>query len=68
MNMTDFTRTPIYRALEMVRMEAKRFGVTIVGSEIVGLVPMEALMDTALYYMGLEDFSLQQILENRIIE
>jgi glutamate formiminotransferase len=68
MNMTDFTKSPLYRALELVRLEAKRYGVTVAGSEIVGLVPMEALMDTAVYYMGLEDFSLQQILENRIIE
>ena len=53
-NMTDYTRTALYRAFELVRIEARRYGVTIVGSEIIGLVPMEALIDTASYYLGLE--------------
>ncbi len=68
MNLTDFTKTAIYRAHEMVRMEAQRYGVTVVGAEIVGLVPMEALIDTASYYLGLENFSMQQVLESRIME
>lgn len=67
-NMTDYTRTALYRAFELVRIEARRYGVPVVGSEIVGLVPMEALIDTASYYLGLEDFSLNQILEARIME
>ena len=46
-NMTDYTRTALYRAFELVRVEARRYGVSIVGSEIIGLVPMEALIDTA---------------------
>lgn len=50
MNLTDYSKTAIYRAFEMVRFEAKRYGVSIIGSEIVGLVPMEALIDTASYY------------------
>ncbi|MBN2125130.1 MAG: glutamate formimidoyltransferase [Deltaproteobacteria bacterium] len=68
MNMTDFTRTALYRAFELVRIEARRYGVNVVGSEIVGLVPMEALVDTAAYYLGLEDFSLDQVLESRLVE
>lgn len=67
-NMTDYTRTALYRAFELVRIEAKRYGVSIVGSEIIGLVPMEALIDTASYYLGLENFSMQQVLESRIME
>lgn len=67
-NMTDYTRTALYRAFELVRIEARRYGVTIIGSEIVGLVPMEALIDTASYYLGLENFSMQQVLELRIME
>lgn len=67
-NMTDYTRTALYRAFELVRIEARRYGVTIIGSEIVGLVPMEALIDTASYYLGLENFSMQQVLESRIME
>ncbi|MGN0035960.1 MAG: glutamate formimidoyltransferase [Bacteroidaceae bacterium] len=67
-NMTDYTRTALYRAMEMVRFEARRYGVSVVGSEIIGLVPMEALIDTASYYLGLENFSMQQVLEARIME
>ena len=67
-NMTDYSKTALYRAFELVRIEARRYGVTIVGSEIIGLVPMEALIDTAAYYLGLENFSMQQVLEARIME
>ena len=67
-NMTDYTRTALYRAFELVRVEARRYGVHIVGSEIIGLVPMEALIDTASYYLGLENFSMRQVLEARIME
>ena len=65
-NMTDYTRTSLYRAFELVRGEARRYGVSIVGSEIIGLVPMEALIDTASYYLGLENFSMEQVLEARM--
>lgn len=68
MNMTDYTQTPLYRAFELVRIEARRYGVNVVGSEVVGLVPMEAIVDTAAYYMGLENFSTEQVLETRIME
>ncbi|WP_168190115.1 glutamate formimidoyltransferase [Caloramator sp. E03] len=68
MNMTDYTKTALYRAFELIKIEAKRFGVSVVGSEIIGLVPMEALIDTAVYYLGVEDFSMEQILETRIME
>ena len=67
-NMTDYTRTALYRAFELTRVEARRYGVSIVGSEIIGIVPMEALIDTASYYLGLENFSMQQVLEARIME
>jgi glutamate formiminotransferase len=68
MNMTDFTKTPLYRVVELIRIEAKQYGVNVVGSEIVGLVPMGALIDAASYYMGLENFSIEQVLEARIME
>lgn len=68
MNMTDYTKTALYRVFELIRIEARRYGVNIVGSEIIGLVPMEALIDTAAYYLGLEDFSMEQVLEYRIYD
>lgn len=67
-NMTDYTRTALYRAFELVKVEARRYGVPVVGSEIIGLVPMEALIDTASYYLGLENFTMNQVLEARIME
>jgi len=68
MNMTDFTKTPLYRSFELIKIEAKRFGVNIIGSEVIGLVPMEALVKTAEYYLGVEHFSMNQVLETRIME
>jgi glutamate formiminotransferase len=66
MNLTDYTKTSIYRVFETVKMEAARYGVNIVGSEIIGLVPMQALVDTADYYLRLENFSMNQVLETRL--
>ncbi len=68
MNLTDYTKTAIYRAHELVRIEARRYGVEIVGAEIIGLVPLAALVDTAEYYLGLEGFSINQVLETRMME
>lgn len=68
MNLTDYTRTAIYQAHEMVRMEAQRYGVPVVGGEVIGLVPMAALVDSAAYYLGLENFSISQVLEAKLME
>jgi glutamate formiminotransferase / 5-formyltetrahydrofolate cyclo-ligase len=68
MNMTDFTKTALYRSMELIRIEARRYGVNVVGSEIIGLVPMAALMDCAVYYLGVENFSMEQVLESRLME
>ena len=66
MNLTDFTKTAIYQAQEMVRMEANRYGVPVVGAEIIGLVPMEALAESAAYYLGIENFSMSKVLEHNL--
>jgi glutamate formiminotransferase len=68
MNMTDYTKTALYRAYELIKIEARRFGVHPIGSEIIGTIPMEALIDTAVYYLGIENFTLDQILETRLME
>ena len=65
-NMTDYTKTAVYRIFEMAKMEARRYGVNILGSEVVGLIPMQALIDCAEYYLQLEGFSGEQVLENRL--
>lgn len=66
MNLTDYSKTSIYRVFETIKMEAERYGVQVVGSEIVGLVPLKAIVDTADYYLRLENFSIDQVLETRI--
>ena len=67
-NMTDFKRTPLFRVFETVRSEAARYGVNVIGSEIVGLVPSEALIDAADHFLRLEGFNPSQVLERRIRE
>lgn len=66
MNLENYQTTPIYRVLETIRREAARYGVPIVGSELVGLVPQQALLDVANWYLQLEDFQATQVLENRL--
>jgi glutamate formiminotransferase len=68
MNLTDYTQTSIYSAFEMIKMEAARYGVSVVGSEIIGLIPQQALIDSAEYYLRIENLSYDTILENRILE
>jgi len=66
MNLTDYRKTPISRVMELIRREAARYGVSVVSSEIVGLVPEEAILDAALYYLQLDGFSYDRILERRL--
>jgi glutamate formiminotransferase len=66
MNLTNYQKTPVFRVFEMVKREAERHGVTILESEIVGLVPSAALLATAEYYLQIEGFSGDQVLENKL--
>jgi glutamate formiminotransferase len=67
-NMTNFLDTPLYRVLELVKTEAARFGVSVIGTEIIGLVPMKALIDCAHYYLMIEGFNGEdQVLENYLL-
>jgi len=68
MNVVDPFRTPLYRVLELVRIEAARYGVPVVGSEVVGLVPLSVILETVRYYLQLEDFRDDQVLESRLWE
>jgi len=67
MNMVNYEGTPLFRAFEMIKREAERYGVPVVGSEIVGLVPQRALNAVADFYLQLESFSEDQILEHRLV-
>jgi glutamate formiminotransferase len=65
-NMTDYEQTPLHRVFEMVRSEAARYGASIIGSEIVGLIPKRAIEMTAEFYLQFENFSPAQVFENRL--
>lgn len=67
-NMTNYKKTPLHRVFECVKSEADRHGVAIVGSEIVGLTPADALFAAAEHYLRLEGFSSDQVLETKLLE
>lgn len=67
-NMINYIKTPMYRVFEMVRFEAARYGVQITGSEIIGLLPMNAMLDAAEYYLKVENFDKEkQVMEKHLI-
>jgi glutamate formiminotransferase/formiminotetrahydrofolate cyclodeaminase len=68
MNLTNFHQTPIARVVESVRREASRYGVSILHSELVGLIPQDALIESAVWYTQLDEFKTDQILESRLYE
>lgn len=68
MNMVNYEGTPLYRVFEVIRAEAERWGVPIIGSELVGLTPAKALVDCAEYYLKIENFDYhKQVMENHLI-
>ena len=68
MNLTNFRRTPMARVVEMIRSEAVRYGVQVHHSELVGLVPNKAILDAAIWYMQMDQFEPEQVLETRLFE
>jgi glutamate formiminotransferase/formiminotetrahydrofolate cyclodeaminase len=68
MNLTDYRRTPVHRVVEMIRREAQRYGLNVVSCELVGLIPRQALVDAAEYYLQLEDFQEEMVLESHLEE
>ncbi len=68
MNLINYQKTPVFRVFETIKKEAERHGVDILDSEVIGLIPMNALVDSAEFYLRLEDFNKSQILENRLCE
>ncbi len=66
MNMTNYQQTPLFRVFETIKREAERYGVSVTSSEIIGLVPTEAIIDSADFYLQLEKFSKNQLLEEKL--
>lgn len=67
MNLTNYRQTPVFRVVELVRREAARYGVGVHHSELVGLIPQEALIDSAVWYTQLDQFEPEQLLEQRMM-
>ncbi len=67
MNLTDFHQTPIHLVVEMIRREATRYGVMISHTELVGMAPQQALLDVAVWYLQLNSFKPDLVLENRLM-
>ena len=65
-NMVNYTGTPLHRVFETVKSEAARYGVNVIGSELIGLTPMQALLDAADFYLRLENFDRKSVLEENI--
>ena len=68
MNLVNYAKTPIPRVMETVRSEARRYGVQIAGSELVGPLPMEALDEVVKYYLQAHEFKMEQIIENALLD
>lgn len=66
MNLTDYQKTPVFRVFETIKSEAERFGVNIASSEIVGLIPFDAATDVVNFYLRLDGFTNEKVLEERL--
>lgn len=68
MNMTNYKKSPLFRVFETIKREAERYGVPVVGTEIIGMVPMQAMLEVAQFYLQLDDFDMNRIIESKILE
>lgn len=68
MNLVDYEKNSLYRVLETIRMEAKRWGVGVVETEVYGMIPVNAILESAAYYLQIADFDPEQVLELRLLE
>ncbi len=68
MNIVDYDKTAVYRALEFIRNEAMRWGVTVNGTEVYGMIPAAAILESAAWYMQIDDFDPNQVLELKLLE
>ena len=67
MNLTNYTKTPLPRVLETIRIEAARYGVSIAGTEIIGAIPLGAFEEIVKHYLQTHDFELSQVIEYSLL-
>jgi glutamate formiminotransferase len=63
MNFLDYTKTPLFRVVETIRREAARYGVPIIQTELIGLAPADAFIDSAQWYMQVDNLKNSQIID-----
>lgn len=68
MNLVDYEKNSLYRVLETIRMEAKRWGVDVIETEVYGMIPVNAILESAAYYLQIAGFDPEQVLELRLLE
>lgn len=68
MNMTNYKRSPLYRVFETIKSEAERYGVSVVGSEIIGMMPMDVMIQTCNFYLRIDNFSGDKVIENKLLD
>ncbi len=68
MNMTNYKKSPLYRVFETIKLEAERYGVPVVGSEIIGMMPMDVMIQTCNFYLRIDNFSGDKVIENKLLD
>jgi glutamate formiminotransferase len=68
MNLTNYKKSPIFRVFETIKREAARYGVNVVESEIIGMVPLKAILDTFMWYLQVNDFDINRVIEYKILD
>ena len=68
MNLTNYKKSPIFRVFETIKREAARYGVNVVESEIIGMVPLQAVLDSFMWYLQVNDFDISRVIEYKLLE
>ncbi len=68
MNLTNYKKSPMFRVFETIKREAARYGVNVVESEIIGMVPLQAVLDTFMWYLQVNDFDISRVIEYKILD
>jgi len=68
MNLTNFKKSTVYRVFEVIKFEAQRYGVSIIGTEVVGLLPLQALVDSSSFYLQIDDFEKERVIEFKLMD
>ena len=63
MSITDYEKTPLYRVFELLKIEAERYNVPIIGSEFCGMAPLKAIIDVAAYYLKIDNLTMDRVIE-----